>query len=225
MALPSSGQIKLSEMAAEFGGAAASKPHSMSEYYKANAGPVVGAVGNGNVPTSGMIKCSNFHSGTKGGTQGGNKSSASGQIINSPTKTTTYTLDSPFNPYSTGNQITFSIGGTFQAGPYSGSYQNYTSAMNAQSRGFGLYVRVRFLYNGSAKATWGYTQLFSRTFNFSYNYSDSQSLSGTHTIACSEGVNQVEVSHYASPSVGSQGVQTGTAYCWHHETVTVNSYL
>ena len=42
MALQSSGQIKLSEIATEFGGSA---PHSLSEYY-----------GNGNAPASGEIQ-------------------------------------------------------------------------------------------------------------------------------------------------------------------------
>ena len=47
MALQSSGQIKLSEIAAEFGGSA---PHSLSEYY-----------GSDTVPSSGQISFSNFY--------------------------------------------------------------------------------------------------------------------------------------------------------------------
>lgn len=70
MALQSSGQIKLSEIATEFGGSA---PHSLSEYY-----------GSDTVPSSGMIKLSDFY-GTSNiayrmqgtvttGSQAGNKS-------------------------------------------------------------------------------------------------------------------------------------------------------
>ena len=47
MALQSSGQIKLSEIAAEFGGSA---PHALSEYY-----------GSDTVPSSGQISFSNFY--------------------------------------------------------------------------------------------------------------------------------------------------------------------
>ncbi len=50
MALQSSGQISLSQIAAEFGGSA---PHSMSEYY---AGGSNVASGTGSIPTSGQIK-------------------------------------------------------------------------------------------------------------------------------------------------------------------------
>ena len=48
MALPSSGTISLSQIAAEFGGSA---PHSLSEYYGAASG----------VPTSGAIDFADFH--------------------------------------------------------------------------------------------------------------------------------------------------------------------
>ena len=50
MALQSSGQIKLSELATEFGGSA---PHSMSEYY---AGGTNVPSGTGSIPTSGEIQ-------------------------------------------------------------------------------------------------------------------------------------------------------------------------
>jgi hypothetical protein len=51
MALQSSGQIKLSEIAAEFGG---SVPHALSEYY---------GVESSDAPASGQIKFSNFYGG------------------------------------------------------------------------------------------------------------------------------------------------------------------
>ena len=50
MALQSSGQIKLSEIATEFGGSA---PHSMSEYY---AGGTNVSSGTGSIPSSGEIQ-------------------------------------------------------------------------------------------------------------------------------------------------------------------------
>ena len=53
MALQSSGQIKLSEIAAEFGGSA---PHSLSEYY-----------GDGNAPSSGEIQLAADFYGTSSG--------------------------------------------------------------------------------------------------------------------------------------------------------------
>lgn len=56
MALQSSGQISLADIAGEFGGAA---PHSLSEYYGAASG----------VPTSGAISLSNFY-GTSAGPDG-----------------------------------------------------------------------------------------------------------------------------------------------------------
>lgn len=55
MALQSSGQIKLSEIATEFGG---SEPHEMSEYYR--DGSYVGS-NNSSVPTSGEISVSDFY--------------------------------------------------------------------------------------------------------------------------------------------------------------------
>ena len=48
MPLPSSGILKLSQIAAEFGGAA---PHALSEYYGAASG----------IPTSGLLKLSDFY--------------------------------------------------------------------------------------------------------------------------------------------------------------------
>ena len=56
MPCPSSGQIKISDLVAEFGGSA---PHAMSEYYR-NAGLVPG--NNTSVPTSGEFKLSNCYS-------------------------------------------------------------------------------------------------------------------------------------------------------------------
>ena len=50
MALQSSGQISLSQIAAEFGGSA---PHSLSEYY-----------GDGNAPGSGEIQLAAYFYGT-----------------------------------------------------------------------------------------------------------------------------------------------------------------
>ena len=52
MALPSSGSISFSEIAAEFGGTA---PHSLSEYY-----PLVGQ-GIAGLPSSGTFNFSHFH--------------------------------------------------------------------------------------------------------------------------------------------------------------------
>jgi hypothetical protein len=58
MALQSSGQIKLSEIAAEFGGSA---PHSLSEYH-----------GEGNAPSSGEIQLAADFYGTSSGTEHAN---------------------------------------------------------------------------------------------------------------------------------------------------------
>ena len=56
MPCPSSGQIKISDLVAEFGGSA---PHAMSEYYR-NAGLVPG--NNTSVPTSGQFSLTNCYS-------------------------------------------------------------------------------------------------------------------------------------------------------------------
>ena len=56
MACPDSGEIKISDIVAEFGGSA---PHAMSEYYR-NGGEVPG--NNTNVPTSGQISLTQFYS-------------------------------------------------------------------------------------------------------------------------------------------------------------------
>ena len=53
MALPASGPISLSQIAAEFGGTA---PHSLSEYYGKAAG----------IPAAGAISFSHFHGKTSG---------------------------------------------------------------------------------------------------------------------------------------------------------------
>ena len=55
MALQGSGQIKLSEIAGEFGGSA---PHQMSEYYSGGSNTPSGT---GSVPTSGEIQASDFY--------------------------------------------------------------------------------------------------------------------------------------------------------------------
>ena len=56
MPCPDSGQIKISDLVAEFGGSA---PHAMSEYYR-NAGLVPG--NNTNIPTSGQFALTNCYS-------------------------------------------------------------------------------------------------------------------------------------------------------------------
>jgi hypothetical protein len=56
MAMQASGQIKMSEMAAEFGD---STPYQMSEYY--GGGSLVPAGANPGISTSGMIRMNNFH--------------------------------------------------------------------------------------------------------------------------------------------------------------------
>ena len=56
MACPDSGEIKISDIVAEFGGSA---PHALSEYYR-NGGEVPG--NNTNVPTSGQISLTQFYS-------------------------------------------------------------------------------------------------------------------------------------------------------------------
>ena len=57
MALPSSGTISLSMIAAEFGGSA---PHSLSEYYRGGA-YVPNHAGTASIPTSGQIAFSHFY--------------------------------------------------------------------------------------------------------------------------------------------------------------------
>ena len=75
MALQGSGQIKLSEIAGEFGGSA---PHQMSEYYSGGSNTPSGT---GSVPTSGEIQASDFY-GTSNisyiGASGGNSTYNSG---------------------------------------------------------------------------------------------------------------------------------------------------
>ena len=60
MALPSSGTMSLSMIAAEFGGAA---PHALSEYYR-GGGLVPDSPANSAVPTSGQIKLTDFYGAT-----------------------------------------------------------------------------------------------------------------------------------------------------------------
>lgn len=57
MAIPSSGEIKISEIATEFGDTA---PNQMSEYYR-GGGLVPDVPGNAAVPTSGQISVANFY--------------------------------------------------------------------------------------------------------------------------------------------------------------------
>jgi hypothetical protein len=57
MALPSSGAISLSQIAAEFGGSA---PHNITEYYRGGT-YVPNAAPNLSVPTSGAIKLTDFY--------------------------------------------------------------------------------------------------------------------------------------------------------------------
>lgn len=57
MTLPASGQLSMSQIAAEFGG---SVPHSLSEYYR-GGGLVPNTPGNAGIPTSGAISLSNFY--------------------------------------------------------------------------------------------------------------------------------------------------------------------
>lgn len=57
MALPSSGELKISDIASEFGDTA---PHSMSEFYR-GGGLVPDSSGNSAVPTSGQIGIGNFY--------------------------------------------------------------------------------------------------------------------------------------------------------------------
>lgn len=60
MALPSSGTLKISDIAAEFGGSA---PHALSEYYR-GGGRVPDVSQNNGVPTSGAISISDFYGAT-----------------------------------------------------------------------------------------------------------------------------------------------------------------
>lgn len=60
MALPSSGKMSLSMIAAEFGG---SPPHKLSEYYRGGA-YVPNITANNNIPTSGPIAFSDFYGAT-----------------------------------------------------------------------------------------------------------------------------------------------------------------
>ena len=57
MAIPSSGEIKISEIATEFGDSA---PNSMSEYYR-GGGLVPDSPANAGVPTSGQIAVADFY--------------------------------------------------------------------------------------------------------------------------------------------------------------------
>jgi len=62
MALPPSGTITVSAVAAEFGGSA---PHSLSEYYR-GGGLVPDTTTNAGVPTSGVISLSDFYGAAAG---------------------------------------------------------------------------------------------------------------------------------------------------------------
>lgn len=60
MALPASGQISISQIVTEFGGSA---PHSLSEYYR-GGGLIPSSDSTANVPTSGLIRLSDFYGAT-----------------------------------------------------------------------------------------------------------------------------------------------------------------
>ena len=57
MALPSSGTLTMADIAGEFGG---SVPHSLSEYYR-GGGLVLDTSLTASIPTSGLIKLSDFY--------------------------------------------------------------------------------------------------------------------------------------------------------------------
>ena len=58
MALPSSGEIKLSEIASQYGGTA---PHSLKDYYRNGTEGVPDTVATASIPTSGEIGIKDFY--------------------------------------------------------------------------------------------------------------------------------------------------------------------
>lgn len=221
MALQGSGQITLQQIASEYGGSAASHPIHMSEYYKGTTGPVSSVVGNGNVPTSGQVGMSNYYSGTKGPSSGGSKSSAQNNVSAAPTYTSTHSI-TPLNPYGYGGDIDWSISGTLRADPYT-PYDSYSEINGGQqNKTLGLAVKLEFMYNGSVKATYGYTTIHSSTFSFRGSYGHTKSVSASGTVSCSHPVNQIRISHYANPGlIVSTHNNNGWHYCWHDENITV----
>lgn len=61
MTIKSSGSLAMSEIVAEFGGTA---PYLLSQYYRGGARVPNGPAANGNIPTSGVIKFSDFYGAT-----------------------------------------------------------------------------------------------------------------------------------------------------------------
>jgi len=93
MALPSSGTLKISDIAGEFGG---STPHALSEYYR-GGGLVPDVTQNASVPTSGTIKITDFYGavnytplsilGSENWLQGSTSSTSSSQSVTLPSGT------------------------------------------------------------------------------------------------------------------------------------------
>tara|TARA_R100000353_G_scaffold154874_1_gene113638 strand:- start:775 stop:1632 length:858 start_codon:yes stop_codon:yes gene_type:complete len=93
MALPSSGTLKISDIAGEFGG---STPHALSEYYR-GGGLVPDVTQNASVPTSGTIKITDFYGavnytplsilGSENWLQGSTSSTSSSQTVTLPSGT------------------------------------------------------------------------------------------------------------------------------------------
>ena len=111
MALPSSGTISMSMIAAEFGGSA---PHALSEYYR-GGGLVPNTPANSAVPTSGTIKLTDFYGATNISPLSASASPAGlfGLRVGagSLSKTTTITASGGVPPYS--YSTTWSSGGYF----------------------------------------------------------------------------------------------------------------
>lgn len=107
MALPSSGQVKFSDIQTEFGG---SDPIRMSEYYAGGSYVQSGATGtNGSLPTSGQISVNKFHGSQHLGsfvytassaTTSGASGTGAGQTIHRvshPTTTATFSSGGPIS--------------------------------------------------------------------------------------------------------------------------------
>jgi hypothetical protein len=101
MALTSSGQLKLSEIAAEYGGSA---PHTLSEYY-----------GSDTVPMQGQISVSDFH-GTSNITfisaSGGSVSTSGSYKYHLFTGSANFTVASTSNTYNTLEYVVVAGGGS-----------------------------------------------------------------------------------------------------------------
>ena len=119
MAIPSSGEIKISEIATEFGDTA---PNQMSEYYR-GGGLVPNTPANAAVPTSGQIAVANFY-----GAQ--NRSSVPLTISANTQNYNVYTQASASPSYVAGaTDITLTI----QPGVLVGSSSTGTYALNIPS--------------------------------------------------------------------------------------------